>query len=343
MKKLIVVLLMLSLVISGCSKAEGADADGSAEKEQVQYVKVAKPYNKSFSEKVLLPGTLSPREEGVITAKVSGVIENIYSELGDMVTSNDILCDIEPEVFETTYNKEKLGYENISTQYNRMVELYKNDAISKSSFEEIETKYHSSKEDYELAKLNLQHSRIKSPINGMISEKNVLVGQGASPGMELFRVVDISQLYVDTGITEKDIEKVKTGQQVNIITSSEGVFQGKVEVIGPVPDSQTGTYPIKVLVDNDEKGLKAGMFVDIEIIVSTNENALAIDKLAIINEDGMDYVFVVEDGIAYKKNVRVGLTDNESAEIIEGLTPNAAIVVARQSKLRDQTPVAIGE
>ncbi len=343
MKKLIVALLMLSLIVSGCSNPTDAEADEDGTKEQLLYVKTAKPYHKTFNEKILLPGTLTPKEEGIITAKVSGVIENIYSELGDMVTTKDILCDIEPEVFENTYNKAKLAYDSISTQYNRMVELYKNDAISKSSYEEIETQYHSLKEDYELAKLNLQYSRIKSPINGMISEKNVLVGQGASPGMELFRVVNISQLYVDTGITEKDIEKIKEGQKVNIITSGEAVFQGQVEIIGPVPDPQTGTYPIKVLVDNTKKELKAGMFVDIEIIISTNENALAIDRKAIINEDGMDYVFVVKDGIAHKKNISIGITDDDSSEIIDGLTGDDVVVTVGQNKLRDQSQVEIGE
>lgn len=346
MKKLIVVLLMLSLVLSGCSKSGGADSNNDAEEavsEQILYVKTEKPYNKTFKEKVVLPGTLTPKEEGIITAKVSGVIDDVNSDLGDMVSTNDILCEIEPEVFEGAYNKAKLDYDSISTKYNRMVELYENGAVSKASFEDIEKQYHSSKEDYELAKLNLEYSRIKSPINGMISSKKVLIGQGVSTGMELFRVVDISQLYVDTGITEKDIDKLKEGQEVNVITASDAVFKGQVHVIGPVPDSQTGTYPIKVLVDNSDKSLKAGMFVDIEIIISTNENALAIDKNAVITEDGMNYVFVVEDGVAHKKNLSIGITDEDSVEIIDGITQSEDVVTVGQNKLRDQSVVEIGE
>lgn len=332
---------MLSLIISGCSKPE--DTSGEVINEQVFYVKTTKPFNKTFAEKILLPGTLNPKEEGVITAKVSGIIENVYPNLGDIVTTKDILCEIEPEVFKSTYNKAKLAYENISTQYNRMVELYKNEAISKSSYEEIETKYHSSKEDYVLAKLNLEHSRIKSPINGMISSKKVLVGQGVSTGMELFRVVDISQLYVNTGITEKDIDKIKEGQDVNIITSNELIYQGKVKVIGPVPNPQTGTYPIKVLVDNSNKELKAGMFVDIEVIISTKENALAVDKNAVIKEDGLDYVFVVKDSLAHKKNIKIGITDENSVEILDGITQDEDVVISGHNNLRDQAKVNIGE
>lgn len=341
MKKLLAILLISSLALVGCSKE--ADTNADTINEQVTYVQTEKPANKMFEEKIILPGTLVPKEEGIITAKISGVIENVYADLGDMVSKDDILCEIEPEIYANIYNKAKIGYENMTTTYNRMKELYANEAISKADYEAIESQYHSVKEDYELAKLNLEYSRIKSPIAGMISSKDVLIGQGASTGFELFRVVDISELYVETGITEKEINKIKESQPVNIKTESGEIYKGLVKIIGPVPDSQTGTYPIKVLVENNNNELKAGMFVDIEIIIDTKENAMSINKNAIINEDGIDYVFIVKDGKAHKKEIQIGISDEDNVEVISGIDNNEDVVVVGQNKLRDKSKIEIGE
>lgn len=342
LKKLMIALLLVSMVLAGCS-AGAEESDSDAIKEQVSYVKVSKPIKSSFEETTMLPGTLVPKNEGIITAKVSGVIEGVHAELGDMVDANEVLCEIEPESYTNIHNKAKLAFENIQTSYDRMKELYENEAVSKSSYEEIETKYHSLKEDYELAKLNLANSKIKSPIRGIISSKEVLIGQAASPGMELFRVVDISELYVETGVTEKDISHIKEGQEANILTETGDAIKGTLQIIGPVPDLQTGTYPIKILVKNEENQLKAGMFVNVEIIKNKKENVLAIDKSAVLNEDGIYFVYVTKGNVASKRQIETGLSNENYIEVVSGVEPDEDVVISGQDKLREGSKVQLGE
>ncbi len=341
MKKIIIALLLLSLLLGGCGEQTKAHADEMAEK--IFYVKTEKPIFQAFENKIILPGTLTPKDEGVITAKVSGVIEKINSDIGNQVELNEVLCEIEPETYTRTFKKAELAYENITNTYNRMIELYEKEAVSKSEFESLQTQYNSLKEDYELAKLNLEYSKIKAPLSGIISSKEVLIGQGVSPGMELFRVVDISELYVETGVTERDIENIKEGQKVNVITENGDSYTGKVVIIGPVPDINTGTYPIKVLVDNENYLLKAGMFVDIEVIINIKEKALSIDKNAVIEEDEIHYVYVASNKIAHKTKVEIGMINKDRVEILSGIDEKDEVVVSGQNKLRDQSKIEIGE
>ncbi len=340
MKKIVTVLLLVSLLLSGCGQAEANEGEIH---EEVFYVTTEKPEFHRFERKILLPGTLMPREEGVITAKVSGVIEKINKDVGDEVKSGQVLCEIDPEAYARAFNKAESAFSNMTDTYNRMLELYEKEAVSKSEFETVKTQYDTLKEDFELAKLNVEYSKIKAPISGIVSSKEALIGQGVSTGMELFRVVDTGELYVETGVTERDIKNIKEGQNVNIITEDGSCFEGKVHIIGPVPDVNTGTYPVKVLIDNHEHILKAGMFVDMEVIVDIQENALSVNKNAVIKEYDTSYVFIVLDKVAYKKEVRTGIHDDDRIEILSGITEKDEVIISGNHDLKDSAKVEIGK
>ena len=338
MKKIVTALLLGSLILTGCGQVE---ADVEDTQEEVFYVTTEKPEYTTFERKILLPGTLTPKDEGVITSKVSGVIEKVNKDVGDEVKSGQVLCEIEPETYARAYKKAEIALNNMTDTYNRTTELYEKEAVSRSEYESLRTQYDTLKEDYELAKLNLEYSKIKAPISGVISSKEVLIGQGVATGMELFRVVDISELYVETGVSEKDIKSIKEGQNVNIITEDGSLFEGKVHIIGPVPDGNTGAYPIKILIDNRQHILKAGMFVDLEVVYDVKENTMSINKDALIKENDAIFVFTASDKRAYKIEVEIGVTEGNRVEILSGVTEKDEIIISGHHDLNNSAKIKI--
>jgi RND family efflux transporter MFP subunit len=184
---------------------------------------------------------------------------------------------------------------------------------------------------------------VKAPISGVISKKEISIGENIGPGKMLFTIVSMDDMYVETGVSEKDIPICKVGQKVDIMVESLGpeILVGEITHIGPVPDPETKTYPVKILVNNREQRLKAGMFATIEILLDTHESAMSVPKEAIITENAVDFVFIEQNGKAYKKPIKVGYKDGDDWEVLEGIEKNHKIVVVGKDRLVDGNPITI--
>lgn len=163
----------------------------------------------------------------------------------------------------------------------------------------------------------------------------------AVPGQEAFRIVNLSKLIAESGVSERDITKLQYGQSVNIILQSGEQYTGKIDSISPVTNQMTSTYPISVLIDNTDGKLKAGMFADIEIIFGINKNSIAIKNTSITNEDGVYYAFVNLNGKAEKRKLQIGIQDKEYTEILDGIKPSDEVISAGQDSLKNGDKVKV--
>ncbi|QZY55737.1 efflux RND transporter periplasmic adaptor subunit [Crassaminicella profunda] len=361
MKKLWMIFFIISfssILFIGCGKNIEEVNTEKVEKntEEIIYVKTEQVGVMDFSSVLSLPGTLKPKDEAIVTGKVNGVVENIYADLGSNVKKEGLLCKIDDTVYGLQYEKEKKGlnseklqFENLEKNYERNKALYENKVISQSDFENIEKEYGMAKEHLEitkknvaLAKKNLEDTHIKAPISGIISEKNILKGQNIGPGDQLFKIVNVNQMYATIGVAPKDIFYVKKGQEARIkLDVSQNIFKGKVANIGPEPDGQTKTYPVKILLDNPENKLKSGMFAAVEIIIDTHTSTLAVPKKAVIKENEKSYIFIQKDEKAVKKEVKIGFEKDDYYEIIEAINKGEKVIVVGNEKLEDGSIVKV--
>ena len=361
MKKLLILLLLSSVFAGGCSKEPGvkAESDNSEQsaRQEITYVKTMPAGLMDFTGKLSLPGVLKPREEVMVSAKASGAVGSLYGEVGSNVKKDQLLCKIDDTLFQLQFNKaatalnmEKIKVENAEKAYQRMKALYESQAISQTEYEGAETQYRMAKElfdlaqnDYNLAKENLAYTNIYAPISGTISMRDVAIGENIGPGKTLFTIVDVSSLYVEAGISEKDIGLVKVGQQVMMKMDALGgrELQGKITSIGPVPMEPAKTYPIKILVDNRNQQLKAGMFTTIEIVTESRKEVLGVPKEIIIVENGKQYLFVKQGDQAVKKEVTTGMTMDGYVEVTGGLQAGEEMIVVGHEKLVDGALVEV--
>lgn len=355
MKKLLILLIIISLTfLSGCAnKAEGQD-------ENIQpksYVKIAEATTRDFRNVLSFPGILKPREEVLISANVTGTVERINVDIGSKVNLNDALCVIEDLTYKMLYEKaqtalniEKINFEECKKDFTRLKALYEAQAISKVEYEGSETRLKIGEEnlkrlqsDFNLAQKSLNDTIIKAPISGTVSLKDISRGETASPGKPIFGIVNTELMYVETGISEEYITLVKEGQSVQFKVDSykERLFQGNISNIGPVPDKQTKTYPLKILVENSEGLLKTGMFASLDITTELRTGTPAVPKEAVLNSSGKKYVFIVKEGIAFRKDITLGYSDESFYEVIDGISPGEQVIVKGHNKLKDGDPIEI--
>ena len=196
----------------------------------------------------------------------------------------------------------------------------------------------------ELAEINLRESAITSPIDGIVTAKHIDVGNLIKAGDRIVTVADMKTVKLIVAAAEKYSEQVLVGAPVRIRIDAlpEKVFTAKVHSVYPALDEQTHTIQIEIRMDNDELLLKPGMFARVTLITEHKDNTVIIPKDVVLGgRIDEPYVYVVEDGTAHKRFVKIGIKQADNYEIIDGLSVSEKLVVNGMNYLADGMKVKV--
>lgn len=287
--------------------------------------------------------TLEAVEEANIVSKVRGIIQEINVEEGDDVRSGQVIAKIEDDQYRIEAERAKATLDRMYNDFQRNKELFDKQLISAEVYENSRFEYEAQKSAYELAQLNYQHTSIKSPISGVISERMVKKGNMIGIDQQVFRVTDFDPIQAILYVPEHERSKIRKGQRAELLADAipGKLFTGQVERISPTIDPTTGTFKVTVYMDQNQENLRPGMFGRVKIVYDTRENTKMIPKAAIISEDETQSVFVIKDSLAFRKNIRTGYINGTNIEVIDGLEDGEIVVTTGQGSLTDSTKVNI--
>jgi len=340
------------ILLAGCqSDAESdgaADADAS-EAEESEDDAPAIPVETAAASRAdiyaMYSGTApieADAEAGVI-AKVAGEIREILVEEGDDVTSGQLLARLDGDRLRLELMQSEANLRKAQRDYQRNVDLKDKSLVSAGDFEKIKYEMDALEATYNLAKLELSYTEIRAPIDGVIAERFVKVGNTVDVNAVTFQVTSMEPLIAYLHVPEREYRRLAREQtaviEVDALQGSE--FQAAVARISPVVDPDTGTFKITVEVSDPTRRLKPGMFGRINIVYDMHPQALQVPRSAIIDEAGETSVFIVEDEKAVRRLIKTGYANNGHIEIIEGLTGSEKLVVVGQAGLRDGSKVSI--
>ena len=287
--------------------------------------------------------TLEAVEEANIVSKVRGIIQEINVEEGDDVRAGQVIAKIEDDQYRIEAERAKATLDRMYNDFQRNKELFEKQLISAEVYENSRFEYEAQKSAYELAQLNYQHTSIKSPISGVISERMVKKGNMIGIDQQVFRVTDFDPIQAILYVPEHERSKIRKGQRAELLADAipGQLFTGRVERISPTIDPTTGTFKVTVYMDQNQENLRPGMFGRVKIVYDTRENTKMIPKAAIISEDETQSVFVIKDSLAFRKNIRTGYINGTNIEVIDGLEDGEMVVTTGQGSLTDSTKVNI--
>jgi membrane fusion protein, heavy metal efflux system len=180
---------------------------------------------------------------------------------------------------------------------------------------------------------------LNSPIEGIVIERNATVGATVGTDANLFKIIDLSRVWIDANVFEKDLQRVKVGQEVRVtVPAFPGTtFSGRVILISSVVDPDTRSVKVRTEVPNPDGRLKPDMFANVELITDLHAATVSIPQTALLTDGGKTVVFVVE-GSGYKKRaVTAGMQSTDRVEIIEGLNAGDKVVVKGNYLLLQQS------
>jgi membrane fusion protein, multidrug efflux system len=347
--------LFAAFVILGFEACPGnAQAKSAGPPETVKAVKV----QASSSASITGMGSISCPHTCELGFDDTGVVSEILAEEGEEVQKGQTLARLDASVLsaEKATSEAKLAAATAEVKFyqnelNKKEKLFEKNAVSETDLNKATLELERAKASVDLARAELATAEARlnkknlcAPISGIISQRHVDVGSVIMPGSnKVFSLIQCRTAYAEIDLGEKMFPLAKPGMPVKIqVDALEGkVFPGKVLRVAPQIDKKNRTFVLKISVDNIGGALKPGMFARAEIAPQTDGQPVWIPKKAVMSsEDHRQYVFVVKDGVALRRQVRTGQNERERIEILNGLTIGDVVVVEGQDRISDLDEVS---
>jgi len=178
---------------------------------------------------------------------------------------------------------------------------------------------------------------IRSPFAGVVIRLQVAPGDVVDPGMELFSITDLSEVWVQAEVYEKDLGRIRTGQtaKISVDTYPDETFSGTIAHISDTLDPKTRTALVRCVVPNKDRRLKLDMLVTVDVPTTFSRKVLAVPAAAIQQIEGRNVVFVGESEQAFRiREVQVGKVTDGQAEILGGLAEKEPVVTQGAYQLK---------
>lgn len=274
--------------------------------------------------------------------------------------------------FEANYQKAQADYQHYVENYQRYQTLYNQGAISKETLDNavqqmvtakaaveswsrqlignsaanVESKRAArDKARYAVDALSNQRNDlvIRAPRSGVIGYRQAEVGAIASAGQKLLSIVDNSKIYIDCAVSEQDIGQIVMGMPTVVAIESLGkTYTGKVIYISPAMTSSTQNFTVRIALDAVDDSIKAGMFARTDIEVLLRPQTLFVPKEAVVSLNGKDKIYVIDgDNKVVERTVKLGLRNDNSVEIVDGLNEGDRVAVTNLARLKNGMAVTV--
>jgi len=348
---------------------------------EAKQVEVQQVEYKLIRSSILAAGTLAYREQVQLRSEVIGQVIELHVEEADLVTRGQLVITLDPKNFQAqveqaearvriqqiAIERQRLLIDNLEDRFERRKSLFKSQLVDEDSYQALESELALSRVDLRSLQESLLQSRavldqaedllsktrIRSPIDGIVIQSDIKVGEtviaGTTniPGSTLMVIADPSATLTEVQVDEADIAQVREGLNADIYTAAypDTPLSGSIESIATVarraPGQQSLSFLVKILLDEqDELGIRPGMSVRADIYTESAEEALSVPVQAVLYEESLDeeekgskgeeeqtYVYVLENSKAVRRDVEIGISSDSDQEITSGLNKGQRIII----------------
>lgn len=311
---------------------------------------------------VTATGTVNPVISVQVGSQVSGIVRRLHADFNSVVKEGQLLAEIDVDPFEAKLEQAKANLRTARANVDkartaeaqrrldlrRTSELRPQGFVSQSDVDVAQTNYRDAQAQVEVmkaqvaqadaalksAELDLSHTRITSPVNGIVVSRNVEVGQTVAASFQaptLFVIAqDLTKMQVDTNVSESDIGGVKEGKEAefSVDAYANRLFHGLVAQVrnAPLSIQNVVTYDVVINVDNHDLDLKPGMTANVSIVAARKERALRVPNAALrVRMPGgesdvkVTQVWMLdESGRPHSVPIKPGIVDPVFTEVREG-------------------------
>jgi RND family efflux transporter MFP subunit len=323
-------------------------------------VDVALPVKQAVTPYLFATGNTAAVNETALVARVSGFLKEIDYKDGDAVKAGTTLFVIEPQPYQLALEQAQAGLvsaqaaaKQSAADYTRQVELLNQKVVSQSTVDQAaaqrdadQAKVQQAQVDVEQAQLNLSYTNVKAPFDGVVTQRQVSVGElvGAGSATTLATIVQLNPIYVNFNVSEQDVLRIRANMakqglgpedikkmsvEVGVQNETGYPHQGKLDYANPGVNAATGTLPARAELDNAQRQLLPGYFVRVRVPLGTEPDQLLVPDRAIGADQSGRYVLVAgKDDVVEQRTVEIGQLVGELRVITKGIGADDKVVVS---------------
>ena len=325
-----------------------AKLDGS---EKLPLVTIFETKNEKFDHFLELQGDVATKQNVLIYPEMAGTLQKVYVKEGQKVYKGQVLGSIDDGGLSSSLAQMETQLALAQTTFERQKKLWDQNIGSEIQFLQAKTSFEGQKSSVAQMKSQLGKTTLTAPFSGIIDD--VIKDQGTvvspGPGSEVFRIVNLNDMYVEVEVPETYLKSIEKGKNADVYFPVLGeTVVSKIRQTGNFIDPSNRTFSVEVPVPNKSGNIKPNLSAKVRLNDYTSENAVLIPQ-AIISEnaDGEQYVYVAErtekDGIATirRQLIETGLPQDDKVEVLKGITANTLLIDEGARTVKDGQNVKI--
>lgn len=329
---------MLLIAAAGCSRQQ--PGPGKAQGPQAVDVVTVTAALQPLGVEIEAVGTARANESVEVTSKASNIVTAIRFEEGDRVRKGSVLIELDSAEARASLAEAEATLAESENNFKRSRDLYTRQALSVSQLDLIEATLKANQARVDVAKARVADTIIRASFDGNTGFRRVSVGSLVSPGTVITTLDDASLIKLDFTVAETYLYVLEKNLPVTAATAGlpGREFKGKVTQIDSRVDPVSRSIAVRAELPNPKGELRPGMFMTVKLQGEVRP-ALLVPEGAIVPEQGHTYVFVVANGEAARREVKLGKRRPGEVEVLEGLKEHEHVVVEGTQNLRDGAPV----
>ncbi len=329
--------LLLPLIVAGCNDPAEKPAAQSLPSVRVQVETLAL---NAVPFQVELAGTLRSVEYATISSRVSGQIVKLPVRIGSKVKKGDLLVKIAAAEINARVQQAKTQLAQAQRNLTRETKLQRVNASTREEVKSLQEQVMIRAAAYREAQAILGYTEIKAPFTGTVTDKQIEVGDLASPGVPLLKLENDTALEVVIQVPEALAHDLNLETRLALtVPAAKLVIKAQIREISPTVDPASRTTQVKLMLP-EAPALRSGQFARVALI-DNQATTLMINSKALRKKGQLQQVFVVEQGKARMRLVRIGAHFDGQIEILSGLQAGDQVVIDATGKLQDGQPLEI--
>jgi membrane fusion protein (multidrug efflux system) len=337
------ILIACMMLLTSCAKKENAAVEKTVQPVNVTVQKVSPS---QLIDGIQVTGTVKAFEDVMMSPEEGGIVKEWKKKRGDRVKRGDLIVLLKDEVIKASYEAADAQYKMAQLNVEKQQSVYEQQGISELQFKNMVYGRDAAKANADLMKARWERTQLRSPINGIVDNTVPNAGEMAPPGVPIARIVNLETIKIQAEVTELYSGTIKVGTPATVTFDAVPgeTLNGKVTFVGSTVSAANRTMQVEILLPNPNAKLKPEMVAKVNLIRQKKNAAVLISEalVQLVDRD-RQIVYVVKNGVAEERRVKIGGRQGNLVEITEGLTIGESLVVSGYQKLINGSPVVITE
>ncbi len=350
LRALVPIVAGATLFLSGC---EGGSDEVEAEKprdtkeavslvgSRVEVV-LLQPSAEALSLRV--PGEVEGIRDASLASPMGGYIEQVAVDEGDHVKKGAVLARVDSQTYSTRLVRAQVEKEAAERELERTKQL--GAAIPRTEIDTAEDRLKSAKAALGELQVAAERSVINAPFSGVVVHSDAEVGEVATPGAPLFRLVQLQPVRVSIALSDQDLRLAQVGMPARVeLNARSGVFEGKVVQLSQAASTKTRSFEALVEVENEDETLLPGMIAQVSLSTHSgegkNDDKLLVSQDWLVTKPSGVGAFVEENGRAVFREVKLGTVVRRQVEVLDGLKAGDRLIVVGHRSLAEGDQVLV--